>query len=157
MPNPVSRPVAVCTGCGAFTRSRAAIGQPCGASVGPRARWCGGVFLVVAPEDWRECRQCSGTGKNERVRCAQCQDTGWEHVVATTKVDLEARKLIKSLYEATDGRPLLWRTIIGLSANQAAVHYAVERGWIVVESGRSVCLTLKGVRLVRDASRRRGR
>ena len=80
MPDPIStRPVAVCTGCGAFTCSRSAIGETCGARVGaPLTRRCDGVFLVVVPEDWRECRQCSGAGKMERKRCVRCQGTGWE-------------------------------------------------------------------------------
>jgi len=41
--------------------------------------------------------------------------------------------------------------LIGLSAKQAAVDDAVERGWIIVEEGHNVCLTVKGARLVRDA------
>ena len=53
MPDPISGPVAVCTGCGAFALSRVAIGQPCGASVPPRTRRCEGVFLVVMSEDSR--------------------------------------------------------------------------------------------------------
>jgi len=68
-----------------------------------------------------------------------------------TKVDQEARNLVTSVYRATDGRPLRWRMLIGLSAKQAAVDYAVERGWIVVDEGHNVCLTVKGARLVRDA------
>ena len=80
MPIPPPKPVAVCTGCGTFTIARAAIGQPCGASVAPRARRCKGVFLVVMPEDWRGCRQCGGKGRVERVRCARCQGTSWEYV-----------------------------------------------------------------------------
>ena len=68
-----------------------------------------------------------------------------------TKVDQEARNLVTSVYRATDGRPLKWRMLIGLSAKQAAVDYAVERGWIIVGEGHTVCLTVKGARLVRDA------
>src|SRR5262245_60080652 len=80
MPDPVStRPVAVCTGCGAFTRSRSVIGETCGAPLGaPRTRRCDGVFLVVVAEDWRECRQCGGAGEIGRERCVRCQGTGWE-------------------------------------------------------------------------------
>jgi hypothetical protein len=48
----------------------------------------------------------------------------------------EARKFVKALYDATDGRPMQWRMIIRLSAKQSAVDYAVERGWILVEGGR---------------------
>jgi hypothetical protein len=130
MPDPIStRPVAVCTGCGAFTRSRSAIGQTCDAPrAAPPARRCRGVFLVVMLEEWRECRQCGGTGRNERKRCMRCQGTGWERLAATTKVDLKARELIKSLYKATDGKPLLWRTIIGLSAKRVALTMRSSEG-----------------------------
>jgi hypothetical protein len=68
-----------------------------------------------------------------------------------TKVDQEARNLVTSICRATGGKPLLWRMILGLSAKQAAVDYAVERGWIIVEEGHNVCLTVKGARLGRDA------
>src|SRR5262249_16963198 len=106
MPGPIlTRPVAVCTDCGAFTRSRSAIGQTCDAPrAALRARRRRGVFLVVMLEEWQQCRQCSGTWKNERKRCVRCQGTGWERLAATTKVHLEARELIKSLYKATDGK-----------------------------------------------------
>jgi hypothetical protein len=51
-----------------------------------------------------------------------------------TRVDQEeARKFVKALYDATDGRPMQWRMIIRLSAKQSAVDYAVERDWILVE------------------------
>ena len=69
----------------------------------------------------------------------------------SSKVDQDARKLVTTLFRATGGKPLLWRMLIGLSAKQAAVDYAVERGWIIVEEGHNVCLTVKGARLVRDA------
>jgi hypothetical protein len=68
-----------------------------------------------------------------------------------TKVEQDARKFVKALYRATGGKPLLWRMLIGLSAKQGAVDYAVEQGWIIVEEGRNVCLTVKGARLVRDS------
>ena len=42
-----------------------------------------------------------------------------------------------------------WRTILGLSAKQAAVDYAVEKGWIIVEEGCSVRVTDEGCSLVR--------
>jgi hypothetical protein len=61
----------------------------------------------------------------------------------------EARKLVKALYEATEGKAQQWRTIIGLSAKQSAVDYAVEKGWILVEGGHSVCLTEQGTALIR--------
>lgn len=41
-----------------------------------------------------------------------------------------------------------WRMVIGLSAKQAEVDYAVEKGWLLVESGRSICLTAEGAALI---------
>jgi hypothetical protein len=70
-----------------------------------------------------------------------------------TRVDRQdARKLVKSLHKATKGKPMHWRMIIGLSAKQSAVDYAVEKGWIIVEEEHSVCLTDKGAALVRTTS-----
>ena len=68
-----------------------------------------------------------------------------------TRVDQEAHKLVKVLYRATEGRPLRWRTVIGLAGKQGAVAYAVKRVWIVFDGKQSVCLTVRGARLVRDA------
>jgi hypothetical protein len=43
-----------------------------------------------------------------------------------------------------------WRMIIGRSARQnAAVDHAVEKGWILVEEGRNLCLTDEGAALAR--------
>jgi hypothetical protein len=79
------------------------------------------------------------------------RDVVWILEPVFTQIDQEARNLVTSVYRATDGRPLIWRMLLGMSAKQAAVDYAVERGWIVVEKGHNVCLTVKGARLVRDA------
>jgi hypothetical protein len=71
-----------------------------------------------------------------------------------TKTDQEdARNFVKALYKATEGKPMQWRTIIGLSAKQTAVDYAVEEGWLLVEGGHSVCLTEKGTPMVRTTGR----
>jgi len=66
--------------------------------------------------------------------------------VLTKIVHEDARRFIKALCEATEGKPMQWRTIIGLSAKQAAVDYAIEkgldtrRGWAqrVPDRGRQV-------------------
>src|SRR4029077_8670785 len=42
------------------------------------------------------------------------------------------------------GKPMQWRMVTGLSSKQAAVDYVVEKGWLLVERGRSVCLTEEG-------------
>jgi hypothetical protein len=67
----------------------------------------------------------------------------------STEVDQDARKFVKALYEATDGKSLQWRMIIGLSSKQAAVDHAVEKGWILFEEGRNICLTDEGAALAR--------
>ena len=70
-----------------------------------------------------------------------------------TRVDRQdARKFVKALYKAAEGKPMQWRMVIGLSAKQSAVDYAVEKGWIIVEGEHSVCLTDKGAALVRTTS-----
>jgi hypothetical protein len=55
----------------------------------------------------------------------------------SAEVDQDARKLVKSLYAAMGGKPMQWRMVTGLSSKQAAVDYAVEKGWLLVERGRS--------------------
>lgn len=61
-----------------------------------------------------------------------------------------ARHIMRSLYDATDGRPQQWRSLAGISETseaEAAVQLAVERGWLLVERGHSVCLTDEGRRI----------
>ena len=61
-----------------------------------------------------------------------------------------ARHIVASLYDATDGRPQQWRSLAGISetvATKAAVQLAVDRGWLLIEGGHSVCLTDAGRRL----------
>ena len=67
----------------------------------------------------------------------------------STEVDQDARKFVKALYKATEGKPLQWRLIIGLSSKQVAVDYAVEKGWLQVKDRCSVCLTEEGAALLR--------
>jgi hypothetical protein len=62
----------------------------------------------------------------------------------SAEVDQDARKLVKSLYAAMEGKPMQWQMVTGLSSKQAAVDYAVENVWLLVEDGRSVCLTEEG-------------
>jgi len=61
-----------------------------------------------------------------------------------------ARHIVASLYDATDGRPQQWRSLAGISkatGTKAAVQRAVEREWLLIEGGHSVCLTEAGRRL----------
>jgi hypothetical protein len=66
-----------------------------------------------------------------------------------------AVQLVRTLYDATDGRPMQWRSLEGLDAPEAAeaVRYAVTKGWMMVQGGHSVCLTDAGRRIVTPTTR----
>jgi len=66
-----------------------------------------------------------------------------------SKTETSALRLMRALYDATDGRPMQWRSLEGLDVPETdeAVRYAVTRGWVTVEGGHSVCLTDDGRRL----------
>ena len=57
--------------------------------------------------------------------------------------------LIRGLYDATDRRLMQWRSLDDLDGlgHVEVVRYATARGWILVESGNSACLTDAGWRL----------
>jgi hypothetical protein len=65
-----------------------------------------------------------------------------------SKTETLARRLMRALYDATDGRPMQWRSLEGLNVPETdeAVRYAVTRGWMMVESGHIVRLTEDGRR-----------
>jgi hypothetical protein len=60
-----------------------------------------------------------------------------------------AINLIRGLYDATDRRLMQWRSLDDLDVPQTVevVRYAATRGWLLVDSGNSVCLTDAGWRL----------
>lgn len=61
-----------------------------------------------------------------------------------------ARHIVISLYNATGGRPQQWRALAGISETaetKAAVQMAVDRGWLLIERGHSICLTDEGRRI----------
>ena len=66
-----------------------------------------------------------------------------------SETEFLALHLIRGLYNAADGPPMQWRALDDLDVPQSveAVRYATIRGWILVESGNSVCLTDAGWRL----------
>jgi hypothetical protein len=66
-----------------------------------------------------------------------------------SETEFLALHLIRGLYDATDGPLVQWRALDDLDVPQSveAVRYATNRGWILVESGNSVCLTDAGWRL----------
>jgi len=68
-----------------------------------------------------------------------------------SKPETMALHLMRALYDSTAGRPLQWRLLAGISdasETQEAVQLAVDRGWLLVEGGHSVCLTDEGRQLL---------
>jgi len=66
-----------------------------------------------------------------------------------TETEALALHLVRALYESTDGRPMQWRSLSGISEggdSQEAVQLPVDRGWLLVEGGHSVCLMDEGRR-----------
>jgi len=58
-----------------------------------------------------------------------------------------ALHLMRTLYDSTGGRLMQWRSLAGISdggETQEAVQLAVDRGWLLIEGGHSVCLTDAG-------------
>ena len=67
-----------------------------------------------------------------------------------SEVEKLARHIVNSLYESTGGRPQQWRSLAGIYESEeatAAVQLAVDRGWLLVEGGHSICLTDEGRRV----------
>lgn len=67
-----------------------------------------------------------------------------------SKTETLARHIISSLYDATGGRSQQWRSLAGISEageTAEAVQLAVDRGWLLIEGGHSVCLTDEGRRI----------
>ena len=66
-----------------------------------------------------------------------------------SETEFLALHLIRGLYDATDGPLMQWRALddLDMPPSIEAVCYATIRGWILVESGNSVCLTDAGWRL----------
>jgi hypothetical protein len=57
--------------------------------------------------------------------------------------------LLHALYHAIGGQPQEWRMLQQLDGMTAeAIVFAVAQGWVVVEAGRSICLTEAGRHLV---------
>ena len=64
-----------------------------------------------------------------------------------TETEALALHLMRALYDSTGGRPMQWRSLAGISAggeSHEAVQLAVDRGWLLVEGGHSICLTDAG-------------
>ena len=67
----------------------------------------------------------------------------------TPEVEALALHLLRALYDATGGRPQQWRSLAGLwkgTESDAAVQLAIDKGWLLLEDGHSICLTDEGRR-----------
>jgi len=74
-------PVGVCKACHGITYRTEAIDQRCGRS--PHGRRCHGVFKNASNHaDWKECKGCAGTGKQDARACPYCNGIGWNFVRA---------------------------------------------------------------------------
>ena len=63
----------------------------------------------------------------------------------SSQIETQALRMLRALLASTGGRPQQWRSLLGLpGATDAAVQYAVEQGWVIVEGGHSVALTDHG-------------
>ena len=60
-----------------------------------------------------------------------------------------ARHILRRLYEATDGQPMQWRTLVTNKTADAAVELAVDSGWLLADGNKGVCLPDEGRSLVR--------
>ena len=66
-----------------------------------------------------------------------------------SKTESLALHIMRALHDATDGRPMQWRALAGISDSsetREAVQHAVDHGWLLIEGGHSVCLSDEGRR-----------
>jgi hypothetical protein len=70
--------------------------------------------------------------------------------------EIAARQLVKALHAATEGQSHAWRRLSVLKGaplrgfSDANIQVALDKGWVLVESWHSVCLTDEGRRPVKD-------
>lgn len=74
MSNKREMPVAVCTKCGKYSYEQ--INVQCSNDLSGKR--CKGIFRShLKDDDWRECPSCAATGRDEDVKCTQCEGAGW--------------------------------------------------------------------------------
>jgi hypothetical protein len=71
-----SKPLGVCTVCGAFTLKRIDVNSRCNKVV--TGRRCSGVFRSGLGQVWRECESCKGFGQIGSLSCSECRGFGWQ-------------------------------------------------------------------------------
>ena len=69
-------------------------------------------------------------------------------------LEKSALRIMRKLYEATDGKPQRWESLDNLGAvkaDAAGIAYAIERDWLVISGGlHSVSLTEAGRRRLKS-------
>ena len=71
-----SKPLAVCTICGAYTDETAYVNTRCNKVV--TGRRCSGVFKSGLGQVWVECDSCKGYGQVGSMACSECKGFGWK-------------------------------------------------------------------------------
>ena len=71
-----SKPLAVCTVCGAYTDGHAYVNSRCNKVV--TGRRCAGVFKSGLGQVWIECNACKGYGRLGSIDCSECRGFGWK-------------------------------------------------------------------------------
>ena len=70
-----SKPLGVCTVCGAYTDEHAFVNSRCSKVV--TGRRCAGVFKSGLGQVWVECEGCKGVGRIGSTICGECRGFGW--------------------------------------------------------------------------------
>ena len=64
-------------------------------------------------------------------------------------IETRAHLLVRLLYSSTSGRPMRWPLRLNLDdVTVKAIAFAVDRGWLLVEDGHSICLTDEARKLI---------
>lgn len=75
----------------------------------------------------------------------------WEGLLAKRLTTEElARHILRRFFEATDGRPMEWRTLKTNKTADAAIELAIERGWLIVEDRKGARVLLRAFQGRRD-------
>jgi hypothetical protein len=56
-----------------------------------------------------------------------------------------ARHILRRLYEATDGRPMEWRTLVTNKTAGDAKELAVDCGWLLADGDKASASPMRGV------------
>ena len=71
-----SKPLAVCSVCGAYTNAVAYVNSRCDKVI--TGRRCSGIFRSGLGQIWAECQKCKGYGQAGSISCSECKGFGWK-------------------------------------------------------------------------------